>query len=266
MAASFSTIKAPPQTLERLDRWGMLDSLPWSLDDSVWSTAGEYALTLSETGKSGQTASFVRKKVITLKGTATATQSSVWASVVLLSGSGTTKAGEQVEAERLRPLYASLSGNCSSAGAVSAIRIRVAKEEGAAACLEKISYVRIRQAALMENAATSEALSPVRARLISGNGTTACGQDAIYFRVRPFLETVSALSAEGILPYRVRTTGLSGLAAKASEKEEPNRIRCVVPAPSNGKAESVISPEYKGWGWTELARRDVIWTGVVQWQ
>ncbi len=76
----------------------------------------------------------------------------------------------------------------------------------------------------------------------------------------------TGFSDNALLPCRVRMTGLAGLEAQSSEKEEPNRIRCVIPDPSVGRAESSITPEYKGWGWTELVRHDGIWTGVVQWQ
>lgn len=74
------------------------------------------------------------------------------------------------------------------------------------------------------------------------------------------------VSDDEFLPYRVRMTGLTGLETRSSEKEEPNRIRCVIPDPSVGKAESLIIPEYKGWGWAQIERNIGVWTGVVQWQ
>ena len=51
--AVFTDILPPPQSLEHLDNWGDLDGLAWSLDASMWETAGIYGLVASETGHGG---------------------------------------------------------------------------------------------------------------------------------------------------------------------------------------------------------------------
>ncbi len=266
MASSRITVKAPPQSLEKLDRWGSMDSLPWSLDDAVWTTAGEYALTCSEQGKSGQSSAFVRKKVLEVKGAAVVSEKAVWAGVVLLSGSGAAETAQQQAGERLRPVYAVLAGSCFGDGDVSALRIRTGEDASNVTAGGTVFSLRIRQAAQKAQASCSEVFFPVRARLLSGSGAAVGGQNAVFLRVMPFLEVESACCAEELAPYRVRMTALAGLAAQFSEKTEPNRVRCVKPDRSDGNAGSVIAPEYKGWGWTELARHEGTWTGVVQWQ
>ena len=48
MSATISALYPPPQSIDSLDEWGSLDSLPWSLDSAVWTTCGVYGLTSTE--------------------------------------------------------------------------------------------------------------------------------------------------------------------------------------------------------------------------
>ena len=41
--AEFFPLSPPPQSLETLDSWGALDSLPAPLDSPLWQSAGLYA-------------------------------------------------------------------------------------------------------------------------------------------------------------------------------------------------------------------------------
>ena len=54
MSAEFFDILKPPQTLDTLDAWGGLDSLPYSLDSTMWERVGVYGLLASEGGRSGE--------------------------------------------------------------------------------------------------------------------------------------------------------------------------------------------------------------------
>lgn len=54
MSAEFFDILKPPQTLDTLDAWGGLDSLPYSLDSAMWERVGVYGLLASEGGRSGE--------------------------------------------------------------------------------------------------------------------------------------------------------------------------------------------------------------------
>jgi len=46
--SAFFDILPPPQSLETLDEWGALDSLPASLDSELWQSAGLYGLRIAE--------------------------------------------------------------------------------------------------------------------------------------------------------------------------------------------------------------------------
>ena len=46
--SAFFDISLPPQSLETLDAWGPLDSLPASLDSELWRCAGLYGLRIAE--------------------------------------------------------------------------------------------------------------------------------------------------------------------------------------------------------------------------
>ena len=46
--SAFFDILPPPQSLETLDEWGALDSLPASLDSELWQNAGLYGLRIAE--------------------------------------------------------------------------------------------------------------------------------------------------------------------------------------------------------------------------
>ena len=49
--SGFFDISAPPQSLESLDVWGALDSLPASLDSELWRRAGLYGLRIAEVAR-----------------------------------------------------------------------------------------------------------------------------------------------------------------------------------------------------------------------
>lgn len=261
MAASFSAVKAPPQTLERLDTWGTLDKLPWSLDDAVWTKAGEYALTISEAGRSGQTITLVRKKVIVLSGAGLAAGTAVRTTVRLLSGNGTGKSGDSIQVDTLQPVYLSPAIARSGEGTLAADRIRTEIAAGTGTGGALIEALRIRQDDVEEAAESAEAASPVRARLLDMTGGATGGQSEIFLRVTPLLVTEPAESGEELWPFRVRVAPLSGVCA-GGEAVTLVRVRCVEPDPANATGAGQIRPEYKGWGWDVMARMDQAWEPV----
>ena len=49
--AEFFPLSPPPQSLETLDSWGALDSLPAPLDSPLWQSAGLYGLRIADKGR-----------------------------------------------------------------------------------------------------------------------------------------------------------------------------------------------------------------------
>ena len=49
---TYQTILPPPQSIDSLDAWGDLDSLPWPLDSGVWLRVGVYGILATEKAKS----------------------------------------------------------------------------------------------------------------------------------------------------------------------------------------------------------------------
>lgn len=50
--ATYTPILPPPQSVDTLDAWGVLDGLPWSLDSGVWLKAGVYGVLAAESAAS----------------------------------------------------------------------------------------------------------------------------------------------------------------------------------------------------------------------
>lgn len=285
MSASFTAIKAPPQTLERLDTWGTLDDLPWSLDNEVWTTAGEYTLTALEQGRSGGSASFVRKKNIALTGAATCSERIVLEGVALLAGIGRGLSGELFEGEIFRPVYDTLSGSCSGAGKISALRIRNDTASASGVGGELVAVLRIRGEAFAGDGISGEGISQVRARLLEMNGAAHGSQSEIFLRVFPLLVTEPARSGERFVLYRVRTDSPEGEGG-TGERFHLRRIRTGI-MPGWGQSAEALAPEYKGWtwkqepgsaesvwtqqtaepeAWRQIPGTDNEWRSVVQWQ
>ncbi|WP_276819893.1 hypothetical protein [Mailhella massiliensis] len=300
MAGSFKATKAPPQTLERLDTWGTLDELPWSLDSSVWTTAGEYALTLSEPCKSGQSLTLVRKKVIALPASGKsgqsfsalrvrtdartdAAKSGATASFLRrrpFAGAGSAQSGQELAL--LRVFFFTASAGGESGALLSSLRVRTASLSGLSArsgqsevafrvrCLlpaggDVVSggaffALRIRED-VREDAALAGGLLPLlRVRPFYGAGEAESGQTFALLRVRPLAGSGQGAGGEAFSFVRVRTTPLSGLSADTGQSIVFLRVRCIEPGPGTGAAGEVFLAEYKGWGWTPAQHEDGSWT------
>ena len=115
--AQFFDISAPPQSLEALDNWGSVDSLPASLDSELWNSAGICGLSIAEQGRAS--ALFVASTISLLAGTGHATSSGALQSSVLKVGatSGVATVGGTLGGLRLR-----FSGGTASARAGGSLR------------------------------------------------------------------------------------------------------------------------------------------------
>lgn len=158
---------------------------------------------------------------------------------------GPGESGEEVSAVRIRS--AELRGSAGGGGTMQGHAVLSLTGSGAA---------------LLEG----EQIGGVTVGIPVSPASAASGEACFMLRLQHGGGGAEALVESGFLPYRVRMTELSGLAAQTSEREDPNRVRGVTCAPSAAAGEETIVPEYKGWGWTELARREGLWRGVVQWQ
>jgi hypothetical protein len=119
----FFTILPPPQSVDTLDAWGSLDTLPYSLDSALWQTVGVYGLVVSEGGKSGgalRGASVTRG--LACHGKATSTGAMQGAKVAYLAGEGAAKSGGELEATVIRGVGG--RGEARSSGALAFIAIR----------------------------------------------------------------------------------------------------------------------------------------------
>ena len=110
--AQFFSIAAPPQSLESLDNWGNVDSLPASLDSPLWNSAGIYGLSIAEQARAS--VQFVASNIACFAGTLRATSAGALQSSVLKSGTarGAAAGGATLDALRLR-----FSGGVASARA-----------------------------------------------------------------------------------------------------------------------------------------------------
>ena len=104
--ARFSALAAPPQSLDTLDRWGRLDSLPASLDSPLWNSAGLWELEAEALARSSQ--AFESRLVAALSGELASASGERLAPRLfrLLSMDGRTGTGGAFSARRLRPLRA----------------------------------------------------------------------------------------------------------------------------------------------------------------
>lgn len=125
--SEFFTILPPPQSVDALDAWGGLESLPFSLDSAVWQSAGVYGLIVSEGGRSGETlngANRVRSLVLAGSGKSSdEMEGEKGASVYEIAGDGQAKSGSKVKATVLRGLYAVAAAKAAGVADVGRVLI-----------------------------------------------------------------------------------------------------------------------------------------------
>lgn len=155
----------PPQTLDSLNAWGVLDSLPWSLDAAIWETAAIYGLTMGETGSSGEAlAGEVR-----IRGLAPARAPAGSGGGLALSCT------RQLAAKGLATTAEEILGGIS---------VSIPLDPAEAGSGETLLAERIREDAAEAQALSGETLSPNRVRSGKHASGAVSGTFAVPFRVR----------------------------------------------------------------------------------
>ena len=129
--SEFFTILPPPQSVETLDSWGSLDSLPFSLDDAKWQSVGIYGLVASEGGTSGQTHTATVKRGLIMLATAKASGSMEGvkaASIYELTGEATATASGSAVVTLVRRLAA--TGAAVANGKADIVRVLMQGMDG----------------------------------------------------------------------------------------------------------------------------------------
>ncbi len=155
----------PPQTLDSLNAWGPLDSLPWSLDAAIWETAVIYGLTTgTEAEVQEALAGEVRIRVL--------------APAPAPAGSG----------GGLAPFCTrqlSAAGSAATAEEIlGGISVSIPLDPAEAGSGETLLPERIRQDAADAQVLSGETLSPNRVRSEKHASGSVSGTFAMLFRVR----------------------------------------------------------------------------------
>lgn len=180
MAVDIYAILAPPQTLDTLDTWGTLDSLPWSLDSAVWRRAGVYRLEGAEAGRVFES----------LRGeNRIRTESSLSA----VSASGTAKGDVIFDIVARGFAY---SGEDVIGGVARAIPIGPLSSESA----DALWLFRVRPDEAAGQAASRLALDPFRVRLGYPAEVAVSEGSAVLYRIMPLLADSVAESADALWP------------------------------------------------------------------
>lgn len=178
--ATYQTILPPPQSVDSLDAWGGLDSLPWSLDSGVWLRAGVYGLLATETAKSADSL----KKWTRIR------------TSDLLQG---VAAGGEAEGNIIRDLVISDTAHMEGdqiGGVARAIPIAPLHAESG----ESSVPYRVRVDEQESKAQSEESLTPFRVRVFVLVDSLESRDDLILYRIRPLLAEADALSGETVFP------------------------------------------------------------------
>ena len=175
MAAEFHNILLPPQTLESLDAWGSLDSLPLSLDSPAWEAAGIYRLTIGDSAKSGGSLRCV--KVTTAK-----------------LATGTAKVQEKFSAKRTRK-----GGGSSAAKSGKSFKASRSRKGGgsfAATTMQAFSSVRVRSVTCKTGAKSGGVYEFFVARPAALAGTANSGESLKCVRIRTVAKSIKAVASQ----------------------------------------------------------------------
>ena len=299
--ADFTAILPPPQSIETLDSWGALDSLPFSLDSSVWEKAGKYALAVQAGAPcGGALAGGVRRRGIVGTSTAVTGGAMLGVCVTYLTLTDSAAMGGGVAAVRQRQGGGAsavaaggdagiarvfrLSGAAAAGGreAAAAVRVRgIAHAPVAGTTGQTERGLRIRQDAVPGAAAGDEISTWIRYRESWLSGAAITAEEAAFEHEIALLVTEPAVSGGEMNMLRVRLVDggadsvMHGIAddylvrcimadgaALTGEAAEPWRV-----LPLSGSAGAAaggeIFPCYKGWGWRQEAGGSADWRGVV---
>lgn len=303
MPGAFSPIFPPPQSIDSLDSWGSLDGLPFSLDSSLWTTAGLYGLTVSDAVTIGQQADGQRTRTSVLAGLSVADGQAAGQAVLELrgedaaSGAGhaaagitawilldavASTAGESLTLERVRPLL--VDASVSSHAGTDFQRIRSDAHASRSEVVATLVAVRIRPGSGTDVAQAAQEGGFERIRLHSAVGEGHAEAAVIGgVTVSIPLDVSAGMAFQDMAePVRIRTDAVAGPGA-SGEWMLGGRLRCDVlgvSAQAGGEAElwrvlmlygggNAISdgdvlPEYKGWGWKRDAQTEQGWEPIIE--
>lgn len=303
MPGAFSPIFPPPQSIDSLDSWGSLDDLPFSLDSSLWTTAGLYGLTVSDAVTIGQQADGQRTRTSVLAGLSVADGQAAGQTVLELRGEDVASAGghaaasitawilldavastagESLTLERVRPLLVDASVS-SHAGAdfqrirsdahvsrsevvatLVAVRIRPGSGTDVAQAAQEGGFERIRlHSAVGEGQADAAVIGGVTVSIPLDVSAGMAFQD-MAAPVRIRTEAVAGPGASGELVRAVRLrSDALGGVAQTREKADLSRVLLLY---GGGNVISVddVLPEYKGWGWKRDAQTEQCWAPIIE--
>lgn len=302
MPGAFSPIFPPPQSIDSLDFWGSLDGLPFSLDSSLWTTAGLYGLTVSDAVTIGQQADGQRTRTSVLAGLSVADGQAAGQAVLELrgedaaSGGGeaaasiavwilldavSSTAGESLTLERVRPLL--VDASVSSHAGADFQRIRSDAHASRSEVVATLVAVRVRPGSGTDVAQAAQEGGFERIRLHSGVGeghaeAAVIGGVTVSIPLDVSAGMTFQAMAEAV---RIRTDAVA-LPGASREWMLGGRLRSDVlgvSARSGGEADVwrvlmllgdgvVVTdgralPEYKGWGWDADLQAGQEWAPLV---
>lgn len=303
MPGAFSPILPPPQSIDSLDSWGSLDGLPFSLDSSLWTTAGLYGLTVSDAVTIGQQADGQRMRTSVLAGLSVADGQAAGQAVLEIrgedaaSGGGeaaasiaawilldavSSTAGESLTLERVRPLL--VDASVSSHAGTDFQRIRSAAHASRSEVVATLVAVRVRPGSGTDVARAAQEGGFERIRLHSAVGKGQADATVIGgVTVSIPLDVSAGMAFQDMAePVRIRTDAVAGPGA-SGEWMLGGRLRSDVlgvSARSGGEADVwrvlmllgdgvVVTderalPEYKGWGWKRDAQTEQGWEPIIE--
>ena len=263
--AVFTDILTPPQSLENLDNWGDLDSLSWSLDSTIWETAGIYGLVASETANSTSSFSYRLTRCLALSGDTQTSGEMSGVVVAEIAGGGHSKTGGKLSVDRVQHVSClastgssasiiferirrgeALSGISASGGlagyilvrtlsgsspslsdaALSFFRIRTEKPVSASVSSQVERGIRIRQSVVSGASYTAEnPILPAVVRTLSALALARASASDIFLRISPLMVSEPAVSGGTASVFRVRNAGIHDAFSTSSAKSAFRRVR-----------------------------------------
>lgn len=212
MAAEFHNILLPPQTLDSLDAWGSLDSLPLSLDSPAWEAAGIYRLTIRDSAKSGGSLRGVKVTPAKLA-TGTAKGQEKFSAKRSRKGGGSSaaKSGNSFKAVRSRKCVC--GEKATSGNRLTSRRSRLGGASTTATTTQTYgSSVRVRVATCTIGAKSGAIYKASISRPEAFAGVTNSGERFKSVRVRTVEESLVVTAGGSISSGRTRGVTASGLA------------------------------------------------------
>lgn len=265
--AVFTDILPPPQSLENLDNWGDLDSLLWSLDSTIWETAGIYGIVSSETADGSSSFSYHLTRCLVLSGNAQTSGKMTGVVVAEISGDGYSKTDGKLSVDRVQNVSCLVNADSSSAivferirscealagvstsggiagyvlvrtlsgslpslsgNALSFLRIRTETSVSASISSQVERGIRIRQSVVSGASSTAEnSILPAVVRTLSALALARASASDIFLRISPLMVSEPAVSGDSSVVSRVRTSGAHNAFSSSGVQSSFIRARSV---------------------------------------